>query len=79
MLEAICDILHGLSTVDCGAECVLNKPAYEGLMKLLKTVYGDHAAEVVRKQIVYNEQAETYTCPCEGCEEAFRSCLTGVA
>jgi len=50
MLEAICKLLDGLATPDHGAYSQLTPSAYQGLIDLLRSIYGDNAAEAVAKQ-----------------------------
>lgn len=76
MLEPFCQLLHGLSNVDDGQECVLNQRAYDGLIELTRAIYGDHAADVISHCFIARKHG-IVTCT-EELEEEFRLCLTGV-
>ena len=79
MLEAICRMLRGFGIADEGVECVLNDEAFFGFLGLIRTAYGDHACEVVRKFWTKREDDngnDIWVC-IEDAEEAFRLCLTG--
>ena len=75
MLDAIMLVLHGLGSVDRGSETILNEDTYRGLISLLRVVYGDHAADVVKSTFV--KRGDGYVCVMESVDMAFELCLTG--
>jgi hypothetical protein len=78
MLEAICKMLYGLSRPDNGVESVLNQPALEGLIELIRGVYGDHAADTVNGlfYVATHARGNGYRAYDE-VEDALRICLQG--
>jgi hypothetical protein len=77
MLEHFIKLLNGLSTVDNGVESVLTPMAYDGLLALTRSVYGDDAAEVVERGFDCSREDGACICVCEDWGEAFAICLTG--
>lgn len=76
MFDAIMLMLHGLGSVDSGIETVLNEDTYSGFIALLRGVYGDHAADVVKSTFVKRDNG-SYACIMESTDEAFELCLFG--
>ena len=76
MLDAFCYLLADLGNADDGVECVLSGQAKDSFVELVRTVYGEHAAEVVGNFFCKREDGSWTIC--EDAEEAFRLCLTGV-
>lgn len=61
MLDGIIMMLNGLGSVDSGVETVFNEDTYNGFMKLIESVYGKKAMELVRSTFVHRENG-TYAC-----------------
>ncbi len=76
MLESICMLLHGIASADEGVETILSPSAFNGLISMIDSLYGEHARKVVSNHFMKHPTGGYY-CPCEDLEEAFRLCLTG--
>lgn len=77
MLENICKFLEGLGNVDNGVESVLTETAYDGFVGLVRSVYGNNAAEVVGNLFTQREDG-SLVCSVEEPVDAFLSCLNGI-
>lgn len=76
MLNEMMKLLKGLGDVDNGVECVLTEMAFDGLIGIIKTVYGTHAAEVVENGFTQREDGSLVV-SLEDLDESFAICLTG--
>lgn len=74
MLQLIGNLLDGLCNTD-GVQSILSQKAFESLMELIETVYGAHAAGVVREQFTIDPVNGSATCHYWNCRELFESCI----
>jgi hypothetical protein len=77
MLEAICQLLRGLSSVDGGVESVLNQEAKDGVINLIRNVYGNHAADTIDNLFDITDEGGLHFRCFDEVEDAFRICLQG--
>lgn len=74
MLEAMCTLLRGLSYGDSDTPSKLTATAHKGLIDLIRSVYGQHAADTVGE--FFEWDTDGYVCTDEA-EKALMMCLEG--
>jgi hypothetical protein len=55
MLEAFCQFLDGMSNVDDGVESVLTAQAFDGLLLMIQSLYGEKGKDAFENMFTQRE------------------------